>query len=60
MDVMTKEEFAQTLLALFGAAYALELPQPDATHFAGAAKDLLLALGMTWDEQAQEYRLPSR
>lgn len=56
-DNAGRDEFSRALLALFDAAHELTLPEPDGTSFCGAAKDLLLALGMTWDENAQKYRL---
>ncbi len=54
---MSRQEFISRLFNLFNEMHEsdIDLPEPDRTAFIGAAKDLLLALGMVWNERTQEY-----
>jgi hypothetical protein len=49
--------FARELLAVFDRAYEIDgkLPQPYFAAWAGATKDLLLALGLEWDSARETY-----
>ena len=53
-----RAQFARDLFALWSRAHDeldSKLPQPDFTAWAGATKDLLIALGMEWSADRDEY-----
>ena len=56
---MTKTEFRENLLALWHAAQDLEFDkrtaEEDFPAWSGATKDLLLVLGLEWDQEKDDY-----
>jgi len=59
---MTRQarQFAEDLLKVWSKAHDLPSVQKDPswTAFSGSAKDILLGLGMEWDNEEEEYTFP--
>jgi hypothetical protein len=49
--------FATALLSLWHEAHKIGLPVEDFERWSGATKDLLIALGLEWDSERDDYKI---